>query len=90
MKTALVTGAYKGLGLEWRRQLGRDGYTVILTARRLDRAEAAADALAAEGMTILPMAVDVGDEAEIAALAARVSLADSGEFFQWDGSKHPW
>lgn len=73
MKTALVTGAYRGLGLEWCRQLGRDGYTVILTARRLEKAEVAAELLVREGMEILPMAVDVSEEAEIAALAAEAS-----------------
>jgi NAD(P)-dependent dehydrogenase (short-subunit alcohol dehydrogenase family) len=72
MKTALVTGAYKGLGLEWCRQLGKKGYTVILTARRLDKARAAADALGEEGLTIVPKAVDVADEAQIANLAAEV------------------
>ncbi|MDJ0836484.1 MAG: SDR family oxidoreductase [Acidobacteriota bacterium] len=72
MKTALVTGAYKGLGLEWCRQLGKKGYTVILTARRLGKAQAAADELVKEGLTILPKAVDVAKEAQITNLAAEV------------------
>lgn len=70
MKTALVTGAYKGLGLEWCRQLSRDGYRVVLTARKLEKAAAAADALDEEGLTVVPKAVDVADEAQIEALAA--------------------
>lgn len=73
MKTALVTGAYKGLGLEWCRQLGKDGYQVFLTARRLDKAEQAAELLRREGMTIQPMAVDVSDESQIRDLAAKIS-----------------
>ena len=31
MRTALVTGASRGLGLEWCRQLAKDGYRVVLT-----------------------------------------------------------
>lgn len=73
MKTALVTGAYKGLGLEWCRQLGRDGYTVFLTARRLDKATAAARMLAETGMKIIPAAIDVEKEVEIEALAANLA-----------------
>lgn len=69
MALALVTGAYKGLGLEWCRQLGKDGYTVILTARRLDKAEPAAKQLAQEGLTVIPKALDVADEEGIAQLA---------------------
>lgn len=72
MKTALITGAYKGLGLEWCRQLGKRGYKVILTARNLDKARAAADRLCGEGLNVSPMAVDVADEAQIADLAVRV------------------
>ncbi|HAD33968.1 MAG TPA: short-chain dehydrogenase, partial [Chitinophagaceae bacterium] len=42
MKIALVTGAYKGLGFEWCRQLGKIGYKVILTARNPASANTAA------------------------------------------------
>jgi len=37
MKTALVTGAYKELGLEWCRYLAAQGYHAILTAREIWR-----------------------------------------------------
>ena len=81
MKTALVTGASKGLGLEWCRQLGRDGYTVILTARRQDQAAKAAQDLMAEGsMTVVPKALDVAVEDDIAGLASDVAK----EFGQLD------
>ncbi len=72
MRTALVTGAYKGLGIEWCRQLGKKGYTVILTARRLDKAQAGANELGKDGLIIVPKAVDVSKEAQIASLAAEV------------------
>ena len=73
MKTALVTGAYKGLGLEWCRQLGRDGYRVYLTARRIDKAQPAADLLCQEGIDVVPLEVDVSDEAQISKLANQVA-----------------
>ena len=72
MKIALVTGAYKGLGLEWCKRLGKKGYAVILTARRLDKAAAAAKELGNEGFTVVPKAVDVASEEEIVNLAAEV------------------
>ncbi len=74
MKTALVTGAYKGLGLEWCRQLGRDGYMVFLTARRFDSAQAAAEMLQEEGCNVIAKAVDVGDETAIKALVEEIVL----------------
>lgn len=73
MKTALVTGAYKGLGFEWCRQLGRDGYHVFLTARRIDKAQSGADLLRQEGVEVVPLAVDVSDEVQISNLADQVA-----------------
>ena len=73
MKTAVVTGAYKGLGFAWCRQLGQNGYRVILTARDLHKAEEAAENLKVEGFEIIPEAVDVSDETSIRAFACRCS-----------------
>ena len=65
MKVAVVTGAYKGLGLEWCRQLGQLGYQVVLTARDLDAASKASDELKKQGLTVFPAALDVVDEKQI-------------------------
>lgn len=73
MKTALVTGASKGLGLEWCRQLASDGFTVFLTARRLDQAQLAAKTLSDAGLDVRPKTVDVGQERQIEALAAELA-----------------
>ncbi len=62
-RTVLVTGANRGLGLEFARQLCAAGATVIGTARRPE----AATELAATGAEVLPL--DVTDPRSVQALA---------------------
>lgn len=69
MKIALVTGAYKGLGFEWCRQLGKQGYKVILTARDLEKALAAAELLKEQELVIYPKVLEVTDEKQIEEIA---------------------
>jgi NAD(P)-dependent dehydrogenase (short-subunit alcohol dehydrogenase family) len=66
MPTVLITGANRGLGLEFARQYAADGWRVIGTARR----PAAADALAALGAET--HALDVRDGAAVHGLAERL------------------
>jgi NAD(P)-dependent dehydrogenase (short-subunit alcohol dehydrogenase family) len=49
VKVAFITGANRGLGFETARILGKDGITVILGARELDKGTAAAEKLRGEG-----------------------------------------
>lgn len=63
-KTALVTGANRGIGLEFAKQLTERGFTVIGTARQ---PEEAAD-LKALGARVLQL--DVTDSASVAAMAS--------------------
>lgn len=72
-KIALVTGAYKGLGLEWCKQLGKLGYTVILTARRFEDALEAANSLIALGLEVHPKAMEVSDENQLQTAAVWVN-----------------
>lgn len=65
MKLALVTGAYKGMGLEWVKQLAQEKYTVILTARNLNIAQKAADSLNFPANQIIPKDLDISSEADI-------------------------
>ncbi len=63
---ALVTGAYRGIGLEVARQLAARGYTVVLTARDAAKAETAARALRDAGLEgVVPAQLDVTDEQSV-------------------------
>ena len=64
---ALVTGAYRGIGLEVARQLAARGYTTVLTARDPAKAEAAAEALRGQGLSVFPARLDVTDRESVEA-----------------------
>ena len=72
-KTALVTGANKGIGFEVARQIGRTGATVLLGARNKLAGEKAAALLAGEGLASHFVAIDVDDHASVAAAAAAIT-----------------
>jgi len=63
MQTFLVTGANRGLGLEFARQFAAAGANVVGTARKPEEAEE----LAATGAKVLPL--DVADDESVAAFA---------------------
>lgn len=67
-RTALVTGANRGLGLETARQLARAGYRVLLASRDLRKAEAAVKLLRGEKLDVLPLELDVASDASCARL----------------------
>ena len=66
-RTCLITGASSGLGANFARITAAAGARVVLTARRVDRVEQLADELRATGAEALPVAMDVTDEASVAA-----------------------
>jgi NAD(P)-dependent dehydrogenase (short-subunit alcohol dehydrogenase family) len=70
--TALVTGANKGIGFEIARQLGQQGYTVLLGARDTTRGEQAAAKLRNEGLEAHFLPLDVSDDSSITAAAATI------------------
>ena len=72
-RTALVTGASSGLGRHFARVLHAAGASVVLAARRVDRIEAEAAAL---GERARALAMDVADEASIAAGFERLAADD--------------
>jgi NAD(P)-dependent dehydrogenase (short-subunit alcohol dehydrogenase family) len=69
---ALVTGASQGIGLEVTRQLAKLGMTVLLTGRNAEKTNKAANALIAEGLSIIPKSLDVTSDNSVHALAAEV------------------
>ena len=76
-KTALITGANKGIGFEISRQIGRAGVTVLLGARDPVAGERAATILGGEGLTVRFIAIDVRHPDSISAAAAAIA-ADFG------------
>ena len=69
-KTALVTGASSGLGVEFAKTLAECGANVVLAARRLDRLETLAEKITAAGGAAQAIACDVTDEAQVARAVA--------------------
>lgn len=71
-RTALVTGANKGIGLAIARGLGGAGFRVGVGARDEGRRREAVDRLRAQGVDAFGVALDVTDDASVAAAAATV------------------
>lgn len=66
MTTALITGANRGLGFEISRQLGRQGYGIVLGCREAEKGEQARARLAEERIDAQVLVIDVGDADSIA------------------------
>lgn len=71
-RIALVTGANKGIGLEIARQLAQAGVHVIIGARDANRAAAPMKDLAAQGLAVELLPIDLNDHASIAAAARTI------------------
>lgn len=69
-KTALVTGANKGIGYEIAAGLSRLGFRVGVGARDTTRRDQAVAQLRAEGHDVFGVPLDVTDDASVAAAAA--------------------
>lgn len=64
-KTAVVTGANKGIGFEISRQLGRKGFHVIMTGRNEALLKAAAEKLSKEKLDVRTETLDVSSPESI-------------------------
>ena len=73
-RTALITGASRGLGLALARELARRGWTLIVDARGAEALEAARAELARD-TNVIALAGDVADPAHREALAAAARSA---------------
>jgi uncharacterized protein len=75
---AVVTGASSGIGEAFARRLAQEGRSLLLVARRGDRLQRLADALASRhGVTARPLAADLATDAGVAEVAAAVSALPS-------------
>lgn len=61
---AVVTGASSGIGAEFARQLAKEGYPLVLTARRLELLEELAAPMRAQGVKVRTIAADLEKEEE--------------------------
>ncbi len=93
-KITLITGANKGLGKEIARQLGLQGYTVILTSRNADAGEKAKEELVGAGCDAHTVTLDVTNSEDIANLADHLEktfgkldilVNNAGIALEWDG-----
>ncbi|MEU4690927.1 SDR family oxidoreductase [Actinoplanes sp. NPDC023714] len=75
-KTALVTGANKGIGFAIAQGLASMGFRVAVGARDLERREEAVAKLRAEGADAFGLALDVTSDESVAAAAASLSRLD--------------
>jgi NAD(P)-dependent dehydrogenase (short-subunit alcohol dehydrogenase family) len=71
-KTALITGANKGIGFETARQLGQKNITVLLGARDPAKGKAAAEELRKEGIDAHAIELDVSKPESVKKAAAQV------------------
>ncbi|MCL4286626.1 MAG: SDR family oxidoreductase [Thermoleophilia bacterium] len=69
-RAALVTGGSSGIGLAIARALAEDGYAVTASARRVDKLEAAVEALVGAGLEVEAAPANVTSEDEVKALVA--------------------
>lgn len=77
-KTALVTGASSGLGAAMARGLSRAGADLVITARRIERLEALAAEIEANGGKCKPIGCDLDDGGQLESAVAEARAAFGG------------
>jgi len=74
-RTAIVTGASRGLGLQMAKALARAGADLVITARSVDSLAGPRAELEALGRRVVPLALDLTSEASIRSAAAAAIAA---------------
>jgi NAD(P)-dependent dehydrogenase (short-subunit alcohol dehydrogenase family) len=75
LKTALITGANKGIGYEVARQLAGKGFHVFIGARNPDAGRKAAEKIATKGGKAIFLEIDVADNASVITAAREFARA---------------
>ncbi len=75
-KRALVTGASSGIGEEFARQLAKQGYDVVIVARRRDRLDKIASELTEGGAEAEVITADLSRPEGVAAVVERLEKGD--------------
>lgn len=73
VRTVVVTGAGRGLGLATARRAGADGHRVVIAELDAERGEKAAAGLRTEGFDAHAVQVDVADPCSVKTMAERVA-----------------
>jgi NADP-dependent 3-hydroxy acid dehydrogenase YdfG len=76
MRTAVVTGASSGIGAAAAERLAREGYHVVLAARRLGRLEEVASRIADSGGSAQVSGLDVTNRKQVDEFAAALPTCD--------------
>lgn len=77
MKTALVTGANKGIGFETAKILAQKGFFVYLGSRTLEKGHEAVASLKAEGLdNVAAIKLDVTDQTSVNAARQQINTLD--------------
>src|SRR4051812_38862058 len=76
-KTALVTGAFSGLGRDFAHMLGESGATLALAGRRMEEGRRLADELAKAGVRAHAVRMDVEQAASVESAFGEI-LAELG------------
>jgi NAD(P)-dependent dehydrogenase (short-subunit alcohol dehydrogenase family) len=72
MKTALITGGAKGIGLAISQELMRDGWNVVITGRDAQAISSAVSGLTSGPGAVVGKVMDVRDRASIDAVIAEI------------------
>ena len=73
VRTALITGASRGIGKACAETLAKAGYRVVLAARTLDKLEELASELRAEGGEAFAVSMDMASHESIAAAFSKAA-----------------